>query len=53
MYMITVFSCCALAAAAAGVLMPHLVHRLGFLVAGIYLAFAVCAGLLTLIRPTR
>jgi len=50
MYMAVVFSVFALVAAAAGLLMPHLVHNLGFLMAAIYLGLALCSALINILR---
>lgn len=53
MYMVAVFTAFAVVAALAGLLMPHLVHRLGFLMALTYLGCAAGAALLNIVRRPR
>ena len=53
MYMTTVFCVFAVLAGIGGLLMPHLVFRLGFLMMAIYLGLAIVTALLTLTRRTR
>jgi hypothetical protein len=50
MEMTGVFTAFAAGAAALGWLMPHLVHRLGFRMALLYLALALIAALISLVR---
>lgn len=50
MYMATVFTVFALISGGLGLMMPHLVHRLGFRMMLIYLAFAVVAATLNLLK---
>ncbi len=52
MYMTVIFSTFAAIAALGGLLMPHLVHNLGYRMAALYLACALCSALLTIIRRT-
>ena len=53
MYMTVVFCVAAIVAGLGGVLMPHLVFRLGFLMMTIYLGLAVLTALLNLGRRAR
>ncbi len=50
MYMVTVFTAAAALAGLGGVLMPHVVFRLGFLMMTVYLALALFTALLNLVR---
>ena len=53
MYMTVVFCIFAVIAGLGGMLMPHLVFRLGFLMMTIYLGLAILTALLNLVRLTR
>ena len=50
MYMISVFTAFAVIAGGLGLLLPHLVHRIGLLMMVIYLCLAAVGALLTLLR---
>lgn len=51
MYMATVFTIFALIAGALGLLMPHLVHRIGFVMMLVYLGLAAASAVIALLRP--
>ena len=53
MYMTGVFTAFAALAGLLGLLMPHLVHRLGFRMMLVYLACAAFCAVLNLLRRTR
>jgi hypothetical protein len=53
MSMTWVFAIFAAISASLGAAMPHLVHRLGYRMALVYMAFAAVAALIGLVRRTR
>ena len=52
MYMISVFTVFGMIAGGLGLMLPHLVHRLGLLMMVIYLSLAAIGALLSLFRRT-
>lgn len=53
MYMTSVFTAFAAVSGLLGLLMPHLVHRLGFRMMGVYLLCATFCAVLNLLRRAR